>query len=574
MPREQRAKGEQEAGLGQEAQHHTATSRRHIQRRWLSRLADSMAARMPLPDLLRLLREGVIESCGFDRVGIFLYDASTHTLQGVWGTDRQGHPISIEDLVLPVPTDEPQYIVRLIRGEMAYYLVPDHSQRQGLLPDDPMYGVGAHAQISMRCNGEVVGLVCVDNLLSDHPITEEDIEELMVFAEQGALAVHSTRLLDEVKQTQAILVRAEKLRAVGELASGVAHNVNNVLAAVQGYAELIQDAPTATAELRHYARIIERAVQDGAAMVQRIQRFARTESLEDAVPFEFARIAREAIDLTRPAWHSQALAQGLKIEIVTDMAPGVRAIGVASEIREVLVNLIKNAADAMPSGGILTVSCYVDGDDGVFAVTDTGIGMSAETQRHIFEPFFSTKDDMRGTGLGLAVAWGIIQRHGGGIDVQSAPGKGTTIEVHLPFSREPAVHEAICTRDGALDGLRVLVVEDEELVAGGIGRILMAHGAAPYLAQDAKEALDWLARNADACDLVLSDHGMIGCTGLQLLERVRELYPHLRRVLLSGWGAMLPNVQDTSAAELLLSKPIRQEQLVDALLSLRSGSSE
>jgi signal transduction histidine kinase len=554
--------------ISRETSYSSLAPTRREQRRWQSRLTHAMTTGAPLMELLRLLRDGIVAACGFDRAGVFLYDPQSGLLRGVWSTDLKGRSFDASSQILSLRPDDSGIAARLVRGEIDYYLVSDHAGRNVPPPNDPRHGISVYALVPLMCSGSLLGMLYLDNAISGSPITPANIEQIMPFVEQGALAIHYCGLQDEMKNTREILFSGEKLRAVGELASGVAHNVNNVLAAVQGYAELIHDSASATAETRHFARIIQRAVMDGAAMVQRIQRFARTDGISDALPFELARVAAEAIDLTRPAWHNQALAHGVKIEVVSDLTPDIYSSGIASELREVLVNLIKNAVDAMPTGGVLTVRCRADGNDGVLTVTDTGMGMSHETQQRIFEPFFTTKSNTRGTGLGLSVAWGIIHRHGGRINVRSAPGQGTTLEIRLPRISGMAVPDVVVSDPRALNGLRVLLVEDEEIVAGSLGRILAANGAVPTLVQDADEALTWLASNADQCDVIVSDHGMPGTTGLQLLQSVRERYPHLRRALFSGWGPTLPGVEDASAAELLLIKPIRQGDLVDALLSL------
>jgi CheY-like chemotaxis protein len=178
-----------------------------------------------------------------------------------------------------------------------------------------------------------------------------------------------------------------------------------------------------------------------------------------------------------------------------------------------------------------------------------------------------------GTGLGLSLAWGIIRRHGGRIEVDSAPGEGTRFRIQLPLApKARAIEESVDEAPVVLHGVRVLLVEDEEVVAESLARLLITRGATVALAETGDEALEWLREHAGICDVVLSDHGMPGMTGLDMLARIRDEYPRLRRILLSGWGASPPGATDVSAAERVLTKPIRQRDLLRALQELVGGT--
>jgi len=543
---------------------------RHLDRqRRLASLAAAISASVDLNAILRMVRDAIVAAGGFDRACVFLYDPATGLIQGAWSTDREGNSKDASSIVFSVERSRREPLGQVIRGEVPYSLVDDLTRSYQLPTEDPLYGIRAHAIIPLRAAGVVLGTLSVDNLLSDRPITEADIEGLLPFAEQAAVAIQNARLFAELRQAQDALMRSEKLRAVGELASGVAHNVNNILAAVLGYAELIQGVEGVPAEVAHYARTIERAALDGAEIVRRVQRFARRETEIGQAPFDVAEVTQEALDLTRPVWQHQAVGRGIQIEVVKRLTPGLHVLGHESEIREVLVNLIKNAVEAMPEGGTLTVSCSTEGEQVLVSIEDTGIGMEEATRKRVFEPFFSTKSAGLGTGLGLSVAWGILDRHHGRIEVQSAPGQGSQFRIRLPrIETQPVVRPP--SSQGTLEGLRILLVEDEELVLGGLARMLIARGATVEICESANEALLWLEENAERCDMVLSDHGMVGMTGMTLLTLVRDRYPRLRRLLLSGWGANLPDASDLSAAERILTKPIRLDELTAVLQQLPS----
>jgi signal transduction histidine kinase/ActR/RegA family two-component response regulator len=544
---------------------------RHLARqKRLTQLATAISMHADLSDILRMVRDAVVEVADFDRAGIFLYDPDAKVADGAWGTDRLGMPEDISGLRYPLHTGSQWPMWRVLRGDTPYAICQNLQEEFGMAAGDPMEGVRAHAAVALRAGSEVVGALCVDNLLRGAPITEEDIESLLPFAEQAAVAVQNARLFEQLKLAQEALVRSEKMRALGELASGVAHNINNLLTAVLGYSELIQQTEDLSPQVAHFARIIERAGLDGAEIVRRVQQFARSESNAVMEAFDLASVLREAIDLTRPAWLTQPAARGVKIEMVTETVPSLPALGVPSEIREVIVNLVRNAADAMPQGGTLTLRAYHEDGQSVVQVADSGVGMNEATRSRVFEPFFTTKGTALGTGLGLSIAWGIIARHNGRIEVESVPGEGSTFTIRLPEPDARSMEELPMDRpqQAPLAGMRLLLVEDEEFVSQGVARMLTARGASLFAAENADEALAWLEANADACDMVISDHGMTGMTGLELLAVIRERYPTIRRILLSGWGAHPPGDADTSSAELILSKPIRMEELSSAVEGL------
>ncbi len=381
-----------------------------------------------------MVRDAIVDAGGFDRAGVFLYDPECNALRGTWGTDRAGglEDISYQEYALDPDSQAP--MLRVARGELDYALSSDFTESNQIGAGDPMVGVRAHAVLALRANDLFLGVVAVDNLLGGAPIHAEDIQGLLPFAELAAVAIANSRLFQELRQAQEALIRTEKLRAVGELASGIAHNINNILTAVLGYAELIRTTPDLSPEIAYYARTVERAASDGADIVRRMQHFASMETSAQKTRFNLADVAQEALQLVRPAWQTQAVERGVKIaaEIRLDTPLWVR--GVASELREVIVNLVTNALHAMPDGGTLTIRGLTENGKAVIEVRDTGVGMAEPVYKRIFEPFFTTKGPSLGTGLGLSVAWGIVNQHQGRIDVQSALGEGSVFRVVLPLA--------------------------------------------------------------------------------------------------------------------------------------------
>ena len=238
------------------------------------------------------------------------------------------------------------------------------------------------------------------------------------------------RDVTERKRSQELMAQSDKLRAVGELAAGVAHNLNNSLTVIQGRAQLLLmrglDDPSTKS-----LKVITNAVEEGAKTLRRILEFARRDSVQEFAPVELSELIVSSIEVARPKWQSK-LAHGGEIKVQVNNRGQIYVLAEVAELREVVLNLIFNAVDAMPNGGTMEIGTRAELDSGCFWVADSGCGMAPETVSRIFEPFYTTKGS-KGTGLGLSASHGIITRHKGEIMVVSEPGEGTRFEIRLPL---------------------------------------------------------------------------------------------------------------------------------------------
>lgn len=343
------------------------------------------------------------------------------------------------------------------------------------------------------------------------------------------------RDITEQKQERERVARADKLRALGQLASGVAHDFNNALAAILGRTQLLRHRTGSDPEVAHSLDIIQTAAEDAAATVRRISTFARPSRSAEFERLDVSELLRDAVEITRTRWEHEALRRGLHYVVPLDAESGLLVDGSASELREVFVNLIVNALDAMPQGGELSIRAMRDTSHVHLFFTDTGAGMTGEVRERIFEPFFSTKG-MQGTGLGLFVSYGIVERHKGRLSVESETGRGTTFTLDLPCA-EDACDETGQQDDAANEArpLSVLVVDDEPFVRDTLVEMLRALGHDVASADGGEAALDALAHGT--FDLVFTDLSMPEMDGWQVAREIRRRHGQkLRLVIVTGYG--------------------------------------
>ena len=396
-----------------------------------------------------------------------------------------------------------------------------------------------------------------------HSFDRAEITLAQLIGEQVGKFIQSAQLYEQLDESRQRSAQAERLRAVGEMAAGVAHDFNNILAIILGRAELLL-ASTPPPPVRRALQIIVQAAQDGARTVRRIKEFTRQSPGEPREPVDIGALARDVVEMTRPRWQDQAEARGIRYHVVVEDGVVPPVLGDATDLREALTNLVFNALDAMPQGGRLTLRTVVDGPRVRCDVMDTGVGMSAELSERVFEPFFSTKTE-KGSGLGLSIVYGIVTRLGGEITVESTPGVGTAFRMWLPL----AGAEAMAPSEGppaarAGRSARVLVVDDEVEVRRALVDMLELDGHRAVECPDGMAALR--ALDSQTFDLVLTDLGMPGLGGWEVARAVKQRHPGTPVGLITGWG---DSVDATDAArrgiDVLLAKPFERRALQEAL---------
>jgi signal transduction histidine kinase/ActR/RegA family two-component response regulator len=397
------------------------------------------------------------------------------------------------------------------------------------------------------------------------PFSARSQDLAMALAAQGAVALENSRLYAElraalarVEESQQRNIRTERLRALGEMAGGVAHDFNNVLAVVVGRAQLLQRQVEAP-EVRRQLAIIEHVGQDGAQTVRRIQEFARMRRTRPWQRVDVTEVVREVVEAARPRWSDQAQARAVTYAMRLDLTPVPAVTGDPAELREAFLNLLFNALDAMPQGGILTFSTAVEGDRVVCVVADTGVGMSEDVRHRCFEPFFTTKAE-HGTGLGLSIVYGIVTRHGGEIEVWSRPGEGSRFTVRLPLGAAPTppAPEPLAPRPGR--SARILVVDDEPPVREVLVDLLAGQGHEVIACEDGRSAL--ARAEGSPFDLALVDLSMPGLSGWEVAKGLRASQPGVPIALVTGWGDQI-DLDDARArgVDYLVAKPFNVDEM-------------
>ncbi|MEX2222275.1 MAG: GAF domain-containing protein [Candidatus Rokuibacteriota bacterium] len=432
--------------------------------------------------------------------------------------------------------------------------------------------------VPMTAGDRAIGLLLLRS--SDRAFTDADERLLVNIAQLVALMLRNARLYEErtrafgeLGDAQDQLVRTEKLRALGEMASGVAHDFNNLLASILGRAQLLLER-VQDVKLRQWLKVIERAAMDGARTVRRLQDFTGIRRDQPAVAVDLNQILHQVLETTESSWRQDSRRRGVEIEVETDLAEGLQHVaGDPAELREAFTNLVLNAVDAMPAGGTLGLRTGPAEGAVWVEVRDSGTGIPTHIREKIFDPFFTTKGP-KGTGLGLSMAYGILQRHGGRITVESEEGRGTIFRLLFPAAVSDPVAEAApppAPASGSPEPLHCLVVDDEEEVAEVVVDILATVGHTAVMARSGQEGVDRLA--AERFDMVFTDLAMPGMTGWQVARAIKDRAPGVSVVLMSGFGVeVAPEDLPAHGVDLVLAKPLQIQDVLRAVAALRPGS--
>jgi len=564
---------------------HAQLARHHL----LNRITRSIGERQDLSSIFRVVISTLEDNLPIDVGCVCLYDAGQKVLT-VTGVGVKGRSLAAalgltEQAHIPIDANG---LSRSIRGELVYE--PDTSSLPFPFPQR-LAREGLHSLIAapLLLESQVFG-VLVAARREPGAFSSPDCEFVRQLSEHVALAAHQAQIYgalqaayDELRQSQQTVLQHERLRALGQMASGIAHDINNAISPVALYTQvLLEKEQNLSAEAREYLETIERAIDDVAATVARLREFYRPrEAQVTLAPTGLNPLVQQVLHLTSARWRDMPQQRGVVIRTVTDLAPDLPPILAAeSEIREALINLIFNAVDAMPEGGTLTIRTAVtasspaSSNNGALRnvyveVTDTGLGMDEPTRRRCLEPFFTTKGE-RGTGLGLAMVYGTMQRHSADIEIESALGQGTTMRLSFAAPTIVAGPREVAPTYAVPAPLHILVVDDDPLLLKSLRDALETAGHSVVTAAGGQAGIDTFREalgGAKPFAAVITDLGMPYVDGRQVAGAVKQASPSTPVIMLTGWGQRMADESDLPThVDRVLSKPPKLRELSAALV--------
>jgi signal transduction histidine kinase/ActR/RegA family two-component response regulator len=552
----------------------------------LQHITRATGERQDLPSIFQVVLGSLEENLPIDFGCFLLHDATAQSLTvstlGAAGMKYAEKLGLTEQLNVPLDANG---LSRCVAGQLVYE--PDVLQVPFPFPQR-MAAAGLRSMViaPLIVENQVFGvLVCAR--CEDQAFSSGECEFLKQLSEHVALASHQARLYgalqqayDDLRQSQHTVMQQERLRALGQMASGIAHDINNAISPVSLYTEsLLEREPNLSERARGYLTTIQRAIEDVARTVARMREFYREREAQLTLErVDINRAVRQVVELTQPRWSDLPQQRGVMVDLKTDLSESLPNImGAEHEIRDALTNLIFNAVDAMPAGGTLSVRTrgITDGagaDRVLIDVTDTGIGMDEDTRRRCLEPFYTTKGE-RGTGLGLAMVYGMIQRHSAELDIESAPNQGTTVRLSFPADTSSLVSAANQSHSAPLTRrLRILLVDDDPMLIKSLQDTLQEDGHVVAATHGGQAGIDAFAagqKRGERFDIVITDLGMPHVDGRKVASTIKALSAETPVILLTGWGQRLIAANDIPAhVDKVLSKPPRLQELRAALSEL------
>ncbi len=440
-------------------------------------------------------------------------------------------------------------IVRWLKNEAGFLFRKDIeviTRLQGVTAKDKhtLDELGAEFLVPLETANDLVGILLLGPKLSGEEYSQDDNRVLTLVSRQVSVALENARLykeareaLRELQKTQDRLLRTERLRAVGEVAAGVGHDLRNLLTVVVGRAELALERVQHNGKLKRDLKVIEQAALDGAEVVNRLQSFTKVGGDLSFDLVDMNRLLLDALQMVEPRLSQQREMEDMTTDVIVNLGEAEPVKGKPSELREMLTNILVNAIEAMPRGGKLTITSRQENDSVVISIEDTGVGIASKVRKRIFESFYTTKGP-QGVGLGLSIAHGVVKSHGGDIRLSSKLGKGSTFTVRLPVSKQRRARQAVSGKAHSVTRkTAALIIDNNKAVREVLSEILESDGYNVDAAGSGKKGLAFAERKDYA--VVMVDLGMPDMSGRDVAKAVNTMKPATPIFLVTGWDVEL-----------------------------------
>lgn len=564
-----------------EARLRTQIARLHL----LDQITRAIGQRQDLESVFRAVTRSLEDRLSLDFCCLCLYDADKEvlTVQSI-GRKSQACADKLTLTRLMILDVETEGLSRCLQGHLVYE--PDTALSQARFPQRlACCSLRSVVLAPLLMESKMFGILVAARQAADG-FTSVDSEFLRQLSEHVALAVHQDQLYaalqnayEDLRQSQQSVLQQERLSALGQMASGIAHDINNALSPVTLYVDSLAERE---ANLSDWAKrslaTIRRAIDDVSQTVARMREFYRArEPQTHLLAVSLNDMVRQVVELTRARWSDMAQERGVVIDLQMDLdAQLPRVMGAEGDIRDGLTNLIFNAVDAMPQGGKLTLKTHVVGGGNgtqahrgvAISVGDSGVGMDEATRQRCLEPFFTTKGE-RGTGLGLAMVYGMAKRHNAELDIDSEPGHGTTMR--LTFAMPESDPSASVQPNSATptQSLRILLVDDDPLLLRSLADVLEADGHHVTMADGGQEGIDTFieaTQRGEPFSILITDLGMPYVDGRKVAAAARAASATTPILLLTGWGQRLIAEDELPPhVNRVLAKPPKLRELRQAL---------
>jgi PAS domain S-box-containing protein len=554
----------------------------------LDQLTRAIGERQDLQNLLRVVAGRLEEQLPVDFACACLYDATDNVLV-VAQVGPRSAPLAAELGLVErarIPIDE-NGLSRCVHGRLVHE--SDLSEIPFPFPQRLARG-GLRSLVAapLTVESQVFGVLVVGRQATPG-FSSGECEFLRQLSEHVALAAQQAQLYsalqrayDDLRQTQQLVAQQERLKALGQMASGIAHDINNAITPLALCAELLLDTePGLSDDARGTLAMMQHAIDDVAHTVAGLREFYRDRGAQPALgAVNLNTLVTEVVNVTRARWSDMPQQRGLSIVVATDLAADAAPLhGVESELRQALINLVFNAVDALPEGGHITVrtrrlaggTAEAPAPRIVVEIADDGVGMSLETRQRCLEPFFTTKGE-RGSGLGLAMVYGVVQRHNGDIELESAPGQGTTVRLLLPVRGLAAGGAGSTVEPLRVTPLRLLVIDDDPMLLRALRTVLEVDKHVVTTADGGQAGIDAFReahQDGAAFDAVITDLGMPSVDGRKVASAIKAQSPATPLIMLTGWGQRMLEDRDVpSYVDRVLAKPPRLADLRETLTQL------